>query len=634
MTTEGKDFKKQFGFFSRLKIRSKLISMISIIIIASMGIMIFLATIFFKKDNEVRIKESNLTISQVVASKTESDFTALVEKINLMGTTILQEFKTAEQKNLFTSLFFSNDRDFLYVGICERGKDDVLHVTKKLSNDKFFADNNIDQALMEQVTADNSHKFVKSFNDESVVHNVSERFTFPVMAVSFPFQRDASDRVVSVLVGYIKLNRVLKAFVKNGITDTFMVNSEGDVIAHPDSNLIMSHANLANLPIVERMMKSKSDNEQTRYRDDAGVYYLGSFKKIGFSGIGIISTVPEGLAMQEVYNIQRRNIIITIIILNIAILIVYFFSKSLSGPLTKLVDATKEIEQGNFKVSIRPTTGDEIGILTDSFVEMGRGLEEREKMKDAFGKFVNKEIAEQVLKGTIKLGGERKVATVFFSDIRSFTAISEKLEPEEVVEFLNDYMTRMVDCINKTNGVVDKYIGDAVMAVWGAPVSHGNDTENSINGALMMRKALIEFNKGRGGDRKPIIKIGCGINTGPVLAGQIGSNERMEYTVIGDTVNLASRIESLNKPFGTDVLISHDTYIQIKNIFRVEPMQKIKVKGKSEPQQIYAVLGRIDDPSSPRTLDEMRRIVGIEMKGKPDEHAGDEGEVKYEILDE
>ena len=634
MTTEGKDFKKQFGFFSRLKIRSKLISIISIIIIASMAIMISLATIFFKKDNEVRIKESNLTISQVIASKTESDFTAIVEKLNLMGTTILQEFKTAEQKSLFTNLFFSNDRDFLYVGICERGKGNVLRVTKKISNEKFFADNNIDQDFMQQVTADNSSKFIKSFNQEAVVHNVSERFSFPIMAVSFPFQRDAQDRVVSVVVGYIKLNRILKSFVKNGITDTFMVNIDGDVIAHPDSNLIMSHANLVKLPIVERMMKSKSDNEQTRYMDDSGIYHLGSFKKIGFSGIGIVSTVPEGLAMQEVYNIQRRNIIITIIVLNIAILIVYFFSKSLTGPITTLVGATKEIEQGNFKVSIRPETGDEIGILTESFVEMGRGLEEREKMKDAFGKFVNKEIAEQVLKGEIKLGGERKTATVFFSDIRSFTAISEKLEPEEVVEFLNEYMTRMVDCVNKSRGVVDKYIGDAVMAVWGAPVTYGNDTENAINGALMMRKALIEFNQGRGGDRKPIIKIGCGLNTGPVLAGQIGSNEKMEYTVIGDTVNLASRIESLNKPFGTDILISDDTYNQVKNIFRVEPMQKIKVKGKSEPQQIYAVLGRIDDPSSPRTLDEMRKIVGIEMKGKPAEDAGDEGEVKYEILDE
>jgi adenylate cyclase len=633
MTTEGHDFKKQFGFFSRLNIRAKLISIISIIIIAAMAIMISLATLFFKKDNEVRIMESNLTISQVVASKTESDFTAIVEKLNLMGTTMLQEFKTAGQKNLFINMFFSNDRDFLYVAICHRGRDDVLRITRKLSNDKFFADYNIDQALMVRLTTDNSHKFIKSFNDEAVVHNVSERFTFPVMAISFPFQRDADNRVVSVLVGYIKLSRILKSFVKNGITDTFMVNSDGDVIAHPDSNLIMSHANLMNLSIVDRMMKSKSDNEQTRYRDDSGVSYLGSFKKIGFSGIGIVSTVPEDLAMQEVYNIQRRNIIITIIILNIAIVIVYFFSKSLSNPLTRLVDATKEIETGNFRVSIRPTTGDEIGVLTNSFIEMGRGLEEREKMKDAFGKFVNKEIAEQVLKGTIKLGGERKTATVFFSDIRSFTAISEKLEPEEVVEFLNDYMTRMVDCINQTKGVVDKYIGDAVMAVWGAPVSYGNDTENAINGALMMRAALIEFNKGRGGDKKPIIKIGCGINTGPVLAGQIGSNERMEYTVIGDTVNLASRIEALNKPFGTDILISHDTYLQIKHIFRVEPMQKIKVKGKSEPQQIYAVLGRIDDQNSPRTLEEMRSIVGIDMKGKPREDAGEEDEVKYEIIE-
>ena len=195
---------------------------------------------------------------------------------------------------------------------------------------------------------------------------------------------------------------------------------------------------------------------------------------------------------------------------------------------------------------------------------MGIGLEEREKMKDAFGKFVNKEVAEQVLRGELRLGGERKEAAILFSDIRSFTAISERLEPEEVVEFLNEYMTRMVNCVNNTNGVVDKFIGDAIMAIWGAPVSHGNDIENAVNAALMMRHELTIFNQSRGGPRKPVIKIGCGINDGPVLAGQIGSEDRMEYTVIGDAVNLASRIESLTKPFGVDILISQDAYERVK----------------------------------------------------------------------
>jgi adenylate cyclase len=632
MSVEENDFRKQFSFFSRLKIRSKLISMISIIIVASLAVMISLATIFFRKDNEIRVKESNLTISQVIASKTESDFTAIVEKINIMATTMLQEFKTEQQKRLFTDLFFSNDKDFLYVAIGRRDNDKI-DFYKTIYNDKFFKENSIDLNVLQQLNTENTAKFIKTFNDEAVVHNVSGKFGMPVVAVTIPFQRDSSDKVNTIAIGYIRLSKILKSFIKNGITDTFMVNGDGDVIAHPDTNLVINYVNYINLPIVDMMMKSKLDNGQTRYKNESGVYHFGSFKKIGFSGIGVISSVPEDLALQEVYNIQRRNIYITIIVLNIAILIVYFFSKSLTTPITTLLGATKEIEKGNFKVDVKASTGDEIGVLTESFVEMGKGLDERERMKDAFGKFVNKEIADQVLKGTIKLGGERKQATVFFSDIRGFTAISEKLEPEEVVEFLNQYMTRMVNCVNMTNGVVDKYIGDAVMAVWGAPVTHGNDTENAVNGALMMRKELIEFNKGRGGDKKPIIKIGCGLNTGPVLAGQIGSNERMEYTVIGDTVNLASRIEALNKPFGTDILVSADTYLEIKNIFRLEPMQQIKVKGKSEPQQIYAVLGRLDDPSSPQTLEEMRRLVGIEMKGKPTEEACEEGEVKYEIID-
>jgi len=192
-------------------------------------------------------------------------------------------------------------------------------------------------------------------------------------------------------------------------------------------------------------------------------------------------------------------------------------------------------------------------------------------------------------------------------------------------------MTRMVACVNKSKGVVDKFIGDAIMAVWGTPVSQGNDTENAVNGALMMRESLIEFNKGRGGPRKPVIKIGCGINTGPVLAGQIGSQDRMEYTVIGDAVNLASRIESLNKPFGTDILISQDSYEKVKDLYYIEPMQKITVKGKKDPQQIYAILSRRDDPNGIRTVGALRVILGINEKELP-KYQPDAEEKKYELI--
>jgi len=149
----------------------------------------------------------------------------------------------------------------------------------------------------------------------------------------------------------------------------------------------------------------------------------------------------------------------------------------------------------------------------------------------------------------------------------------------------------------------------------------------------MMRRELIEYNKDRGGERKPIIRIGCGINSGPVLAGQIGSNDRMEYTVIGDTVNLASRVEALNKPFGTDILVTEESFDAVREIFRVEPMQKIKVKGKEEPQQIFAVLGRLDDPESPKTLDELRSLLGIETRGPLTEMISEKEEVKYEIIE-
>jgi class 3 adenylate cyclase len=245
-----------------------------------------------------------------------------------------------------------------------------------------------------------------------------------------------------------------------------------------------------------------------------------------------------------------------------------------------------------------------------------------------FGKFTNKEVAQMAMDEHLKPGGTPKHATVFFSDIRDFTGKSEtfterfgKEASDKIVFWLNDYLSRMVECVEKTGGTIDKFIGDAVMAHWGAASTSGNsrqDAYNCVVSALMMRSVLAKLNRDRKPDdyENPKINIGCGINTGIVTAGQIGSEQRMEYTVIGDPVNLASRLESLNKVFGTDILISESTWLLIKNYVIVEEMQAVKVKGKEKPVRLFAVINLKSATSGPKTLDDVRRLMGIKSEDR------------------
>jgi adenylate cyclase len=274
-------------------------------------------------------------------------------------------------------------------------------------------------------------------------------------------------------------------------------------------------------------------------------------------------------------------------------------------------------------------------------MEMSQGLAERERLKDTFGKFINKEIAEQAMKGELKLGGESKQVSVFFSDIRNFTAISERMPAQDVVGFLNSYLMLMVNCVTKTGGVVDKFIGDAIMAIWGAPVSSGNparDALSCVRSSLMMRVALQEYNKTRGSGNRPHLTIGCGINTGDVVAGQIGSKERMEYTVIGDTVNLASRTEALNKALGTDILITENTWNLSNKYIIAEEMPSVTVKGKEKPIRLFAVINlKVNKPGmqqpTPHTLAELREMLGLSAPNLAALNLNEE-EKKYKIQNE
>ncbi|HAO20549.1 MAG TPA: adenylate/guanylate cyclase domain-containing protein [Desulfobacteraceae bacterium] len=230
------------------------------------------------------------------------------------------------------------------------------------------------------------------------------------------------------------------------------------------------------------------------------------------------------------------------------------------------------------------------------------------RLKSTIARYMTKEVAEKLMQsGETALGGQSHEATVMFSDIRNFTSISESIGPQGTVSLLNEYLTLMVDIIFRYEGILDKYIGDAIMAVFGAPFSTGEDPDRAVKTAIDMMTSLREFNGKRIAEDKFPLNIGIGINSDEVISGNIGSMKRMDYTVIGDGVNLASRLEGANKLYGTNILISESTYNGLKNGFKCREVDKIRVKGKHRPVSVYQVLDYHDEESFPN-LDNILEI--------------------------
>lgn len=623
---------KKVGFFT---VGLKLNLTVSFILIFFLIGVSLIAAYFFRNDSIARIQETVSDKSRVLSLKVEEDLHSIQSEGKLIGltfdfsTTFLSAQSLNPPPSVYREQLLQQNKNIFYVAAVRPQGDNTLTVVQDTFNPQAIRKNFASTPEFRKVLHSQPIFAEKAASPTFSVENVSYAFNEPVLLVNIPFQLTSDGHTKVALLVLFSMDVFLNGLETFSEYLSYIVNEKGELVAHPDPNLLVNRINFSKDEIVRKALTEPLNNMQISYKDEQGDERIGSFYKIILGNLIVVTSVDKATALQAVERLTRRNLLITLAALLFSVMVIYIFAKTLTTPVKKLVAASQRIRKGEYRLNLKHSSRDEIGVLTDSFINMAGGLEEREKMKEAFGKFVNKQIADMAMKGEIKLGGERKQVAVFFSDIRSFTAISESMQPEQVVEFLNEYMTAMVDCVNQTNGVVDKYIGDAIMAVWGTPVSHGNDTENAVNGALLMREALRKFNEGRGGKDKPIIRIGCGINTGAVLAGQIGSSSRMEYTVIGDAVNLASRVEALNKPFGTDILITSDSYALVQDIFIVEPMKRIRVKGKSEPQQIYAVVTRKDNPLY-KSLQEVRDVLGIAYVD-PSKVNADKEEVKYEI---
>ncbi|HXU88528.1 MAG TPA: adenylate/guanylate cyclase domain-containing protein [Methylomirabilota bacterium] len=267
-----------------------------------------------------------------------------------------------------------------------------------------------------------------------------------------------------------------------------------------------------------------------------------------------------------------------------------FVSNSVAEPLRELEALMARVEGGDLDARAPVVSNDEIGSLAEGFNRMVAGLRERDFVKDTFGKYVTREIRDEILAGRVGLEGEQREVTIVFADLRDFTPWVESTEPREVVRELNRYFAEMEAAVRRHGGLVLQFIGDEIEAVFGAPIPAADHARRAVRAALDMRAGLAAFNTARVAAGKPPLRHGVGVHTGTVLAGSIGGTDRLAYALVGDAVNLASRIQDLTKTAGTDILISGTTRAALDADVTLAPLPAARVKGRSAEVEVFAVV--------------------------------------------
>lgn len=702
--------KKKKGVSLLRSIGLKLSVIIGVVVITSLLIVTFMTSHFIEGDVELTAQDNNMTINSRSASSADLKLTnirsnvfQLLDLINAAGTG-----SNAALARQAQSFFFERNSDVAFIAVqsLENIRNGEVSRTSstdlRFFNNHFFAINELENTVVDDFLNASTEDLERSCLGETIALNASPYFTIPVMSLLFPYTDNGTQQTCIIIFSIETLSDAIGSGSGSTSSNTsFVINNNNDLLMHPDGDLILAGAGFATHPLVQEMRQNNDNNTssyQTRFsmeEDGKTEYYYGAYERLSIGDIVVMTTVPESVILEMVNSTRKSNLWVTLVIFFIAIPVMLFFAHfALAKPLAKLTAAAEDISRGNFNTEIIDTLNrkrkDEIGVLN-------KGTMDEREFLNTFAKFTNQGVAKAIATKSIDFEPHLKDCTIFFSDIRGFTKISDGFKDRfgnesaaEIIGFLNDYMGRMVNCVSLSHGNIDKFEGDAIMGVWGLLREDNLDYEklpdtdlnkaklqaeheahvkgdavDCIRGIISMRYALMEYNKAaeeftklHAGEPKakykPHIQIGCGINTGRVTAGVMGGGEKMEYTAIGDAVNFASRTESTNKPCGTDILITEDTYNLLKmeyircqeNHFTIpsENMESeilveripvgIEVKGKGE-QHFYGVVNmpnfdiekffRGNDPdfkadpdclkavgpTGPKTLNEVRTLLGI-----------------------
>ncbi|HEX8434520.1 cache domain-containing protein [Archangium sp.] len=358
------------------------------------------------------------------------------------------------------------------------------------------------------------------------------------------------------------------------------------------------------LDTLGREMIGAKEPGHTSYTDGSRGQLIVGFAPMKTRSWTVGVEMPDDEFSAPLVSLARRTLLSVLAVGLVVTVLALLVARGIVRPLLALTRAARVVEQGEYGEARVPVhSEDELGSLARAFNTMANGLAERERERDIFGRVVSPEVREKLLGGELRLGGETRRVAVVFSDIRGFSSLSERMDPQGVVALLNEYLTEMADAVRPYQGYINNFIGDAIVLVFGVPVDQATIERRAARAALAMQERLVVLNARRVARGDFPIKTGIGICAGEVVAGQIGSPERLLYTVIGDTVNVAARLEALTKDYPEhSILMSRSVADALGGEpgLRVESLGPIRVKGRAEPVDVSALHAESSGEGSPK----------------------------------
>lgn len=437
----------------------------------------------------------------------------------------------------------------------------------------------------------------------------------PGVTVSYPV-RDKHGKFIGVFGMDIELDEICNFLQRQKVGKTgltFIVNEKDEIIAFPDVSRLVkedgtgsrsTHIHIDELGedwVSTAFLEYQATNNPRFTFDHSGHRYIASFTAFPETFAKrwkIVQVVPEDDFVGAIKSAHETMLLISLAILLLGVLLAGILAKSISRPIASLTAETKRIKDlqlgSNFDISSRIL---EIQSMVEAISAMKNGLR-------AFERYVPSALVRQLIRTgeETRIGGKKKELTIFFSDIEGSARIAEEMTPESLMLHLSEYLEELTGMIIDQRGTIDKYIGDAVMAFWGAPIDEKDHAFLACRAALLCQKRLVALNARWEQSGKPCLPTRIGIHTGEAVVGNIGSMERMNYSVMGDAVNLASRLESANKAYGTRIIVSQATYQQVADRFIFRPLDIIAVQGKKNAVKIYELAAELDDASGDRLM--------------------------------